>query len=298
MNNNPKLWIFGDSWSSLSTTDPSCVWTRQLAHKLALAIGQPITLHNTSLIGSAQDWALMEYVKVLDQIRPEDYMVFLLTSPTRYWYFEDLPSVSNWNILDFDSVVGKDRARAVEAYIKYIQRPEIDELNVQGRLSTIAYETRSRRLRNPLILKGFEQELGLAASYSELNISLGDLAEVQNKEYQNLELVEKLVNQGIAGYFRGSDCRYNHLCLRNHDILADKLVDALVTNTSPDLSTGFYEAIVEPDWHRDEEFCQRELKPEVVEYFKENLLGKLPRPSWQARTGINKIMNAFPKTQS
>ena len=290
---NPTLWLFGDSWSALSTTDPAGVWTRQLAHQLAIRIDQTVTLRNHSLIGSAQDWAILEYYKMLDEIKPTDYVVFILTSPARYWYFEDIPAASNWNILDFDEVVGKNRAHAVEQYIKYIQRPQIDELATHGRMAGVAYETQSRGLRRPLIVKGFIQELGPAAGYKELNIAQGVLAAVQHNEYQNTELVEKLAAQGQSGYFKGADCRYNHLCLSNHSVLADKLADGLVSDSSPDLETGFHKELIAPDWHRDDEFCDRELNPQVVKHFKENLLGKLMKPGWQRRMGIEAAMSGL-----
>ena len=293
MKTNPALWIFGDSWSALSTTDPASVWTRQLAHKLAISIGQEITLRNHSLIGSAQDWAVLEYYKVLDEIKPEDYVIFILTSPARYWYFEDIPSASNWNILDFDTVVGKDRANAVEQYIKYIQRPQMDELATHGRIAGIAYETYRRELRRPLLVKGFVQEFGPSSTYKHLNIAEGVLASIQHSEYQNTELVEKMAARGQPGYFKGSDCRYNHLCLSNHDILADKLLDGLINDTSPDLSSGFYTDLIAPDWQRDEEFCQNELNPLMVKYFIENLLGNSVITGWQRRTGVEAVMKGL-----
>ena len=293
MKYNPRLWIFGDSWSTLSTTDPATVWTRQLAQKLSSAIDSPVMLHNASLIGSSQDWAITEYCKVMDQIKPEDYVVFVLTSAARVWYFEDRPSVSNWNILDFDEVVGKERAQAVEGYIRHIQRPMMDELYVYGRMSILAHETQRRGLRRPLVVKGFWQELGGARDYEILNVCLGDLAAIQRDECQNQELLEKLLDKGVAGYFKGADCRYNHLCLCNHDILSDKLVEGLVNDTTVDLTSGFIKDIIAPDWHRDEDFCREQLDPNMVDHFKKEIMNKAHTPGWQIRTGIDKVMHGF-----
>jgi hypothetical protein len=289
-----KLWIFGDSWSSLDPTyDPERVWTRQLAHRLSDGINQPIQLRNASLRGSAQDWMISEYLKVVEEIAPQDYVIIILTSPDRYWYFEDIPSLSNWNILDFDQQVTAERARAVELYIKHIQRPNLDCISVIGRLSSIAYETQSRGLRRPLIIKGFIQELGPADYFKELNQAEGVLTEIQYNEYQNKDLVQKLAEQGQPGYFKGADCRFNHLCLKNHDILVDKLVNGLLTDSSPDLTQGFYTDLIGPEWYKDQEFCDQELSARAVTYFKEHIQGLEKIKGWQHRTGITKIMNRY-----
>lgn len=292
MTKQTKLWVFGDSWSALYPDyDPEQVWTRQLAHRLADQLGHGVELRNASLVGSAQDWMLTQYVDVVEQIAPEDHVVIILTSPARYWYFEDIPSLSNWNILDFDSVVSKERAKAVELYIKHIQRPHIDSVALLGRLSVIAYETLIRGLRRPLIVKGFVQDLGPAEQFKQLNIATGNLSEIQYNEYQNKQLIEQLNQQGQPGYFKGADCRFNHLCLSNHSILVDKFITGLVDDTSPDLTQGFLEDLVSPEWYKDQEFCQRELSHRAVNLFKEKVLPMAKVASWQSRTGIGKIMN-------
>jgi hypothetical protein len=294
MTDNTTLWIFGDSWSALYPEyDPARVWTRQLAHQLSDHLGKGVQLRNASLVGSAQDWMITEYLNVIEEIKPEDYVVIILTSPARYWYFEDIPTLSNWNILDFDSVVSKERARAVELYIKHIQRPHIDSIALLGRLSIIAYETLTRNLRKPLLVKGFIQDLGPAENFEQLNIAQGVLTKIQYDEYQNKELVEKLADQGQPGYFKGADCRFNHLCLKNHDVLADKFLQGLITGTAPDLTQGFHQDLISADWYKDSDFCEQELSHRAVKMFKEKVLPLSKIASWQQRTGIDKIMNRY-----
>ncbi len=294
MTDKTKLWIFGDSWSALYPDyDPIGVWTRQLAHRLSNHLGHGVQLRNASLVGSAQDWMISEYLNVLEEIAPQDYVVIILTSPARYWYFEDIPSLSNWNILDFDSVVNKERARAVELYIKHIQRPQLDNIALLGRLSVIAHETLTRNLRRPLLVKGFIQDLGPAVNFKQLNIAQGVLSEIQYAEYQNKDLVERLAEQGQPGYFKGADCRFNHLCLRNHDVLADKFLQGLITDTSPDLTQGFHRDLISVDWYKDSEFCEQELSHRAVNMFMEKVLPLSKIASWQQRTGIDKIMGRY-----
>ena len=289
-----KLWIFGDSWSTLAPDyDPPRVWTRQLAHRLSQQTGQEIQMINASLVGSAQDWMITQYVEAVEKIQPDDYVVIVLTSPSRYWYFEDLPSLSNWNILDFDSAVSPERAKAVELYIKHIQRPNLDIISLFGRLSLIAYETQRLGLRRPLVIKGFTQELGPDNYYKELNVAKGNLSLIQYLEYKDKDIVDRLNDQGQPGYFKGADCRFNHMCLSNHDILVDKLLDGLITDTSPDLESGFISDLISQDWYTDKEFCQRELSARAVDYFIEKVLPMDKISSWQRRTGIDRVMRGF-----
>lgn len=286
-----KLWIFGDSFSAQDPNyDPSTVWTRDLAHRLADHLNIPVQLRNNSLVGSAQDWMFTEYVKAVPQISADDYVVILLTSASRYWYFENQPSLSNWNILDFDAQVTKEQARAAELYIKHIQRPHLDSLSLLGRLSFIAYETKTRALRRPLIIKAFDQDIGPADYFSELNIAQGTLTQVQFGEYKNQDLVEKMFAQGNPGYFKGADCRFNHLCLRNHSILSEKIMHSLLTDQVCDLTDGFHREIIDQYWYKDQEFCDQELSARAVEFFNKKVLPLEKIQSWQQRTGIDRIM--------
>lgn len=296
MNKHTKLWIFGDSWSALwPDYDPDRVWTKSLAQQLSTATSSPVLLRNSSLVGSAQDWAFSEYIKVIEDIQPEDYVVFILTSPSRYWYFEDIPTLSNWNILDFDTVVSPEQTKAVELYIKHIQRPQLDNLALIGRLGLMAYETKRRGLRRPLLIKGFEQELGPINYFEDLNIANGVLTHIQWNEYKDQELAYKLSDQGKPGYFNGADCRFNHMCLSNHDIFANKLLTGLINDTAPDLTTGFQTDLIAPDWYNDKEFCERELSPRSVEYFLEKVKDTKVS-SWAQRTGILHIMDRITRT--
>lgn len=289
--NHQKLWIFGDSFSAQDPNyDPHSVWTRDLAHRLADHLGEPVQLRNNSLVGSAQDWMFTEYVKAVPQIASKDYVIILLTSASRYWYFENQPSLSNWNILDFDAQVTKEQARAVELYIKHIQRLHLDCISLLGRLSFIAYETQCRGLRRPLIIKAFDQDLGPADYFKELNIANGTLTKIQFGEYKNQELVSKMFEQGQPGYFKGADCRFNHLCLRNHSILSEKLLQSLLTDQLCDLTEGFHREIIDQEWYKDQDFCDKELSARAVEFFNKKVLPLEKIQSWQQRTGIDRIM--------
>jgi hypothetical protein len=246
-----------------------------------------VQVRNHSLVGAAPDWITEQYLKNTASMSEDDYVVMILTSPYRVWYFEDIPSLTNWNIIDFDSVVDRDQAKAVELYLKHIQRPKIDTLHTVNRLGNIAYESASRGLRRPMLIKGFDQDLNVAESYPDICIATGYLSAVQYCEYADQERMAELSGPA-PNWFYGFDCRYNHLCLRNHDVLASKLLDGLLKDRSPNLTTGFHDNLIQEKWYEDLEFCRQELCESGIENFF-TVKEQQKTSSWKDRTGISKI---------
>lgn len=283
------LWVFGDSWTAVSSPEwPSTIWTRRLAQKLSEHLRRPVQLRNHSLIGTSQDWITEQYLSNTQQMSPNDYTVIILTSPHRYWFFEDKPDLTNWNIIDFDQQISKEQGKAVELYIKYIQREKLDALHTVNRLGNIAYETGARNLRRPLIIKGFDQDLNVAASYPDLNIAQGYLTKIQYEEYADQDRMAEIVDNPAPNWFRGFDCRYNHLCLTNHEILSSKLAKALIDDQSPNLDSGFVKELINEHWLQDQEFCQKELCPQWIEQFLK-IQDRRPKPGKIMKAGIDKL---------
>jgi hypothetical protein len=280
----PRLWIFGDSWSALDPNDVNKrTWPCQVSHRLSQHLGSNIEMINSSLVGSSQDWMLNAYLKVSDDIAPDDYVVLILTSADRYWFFEDLPSLSNINILDAEKHLPKERLAAVEGFVKHIDRPHLHLLQGTSRLALIAYTTRLRGLRRPLIVPGFDQILEHMAEWPDLAICNGYLTAAQYNEYRQSDKLAKMVADRNVSYFNGYDCRYNHLCLTNHDILAEKISQALITNTPADLTTGFKADLIDPEWFNDTEFCTSQLKPTSVAMFNSHYKTEKPGMLWRKK---------------
>jgi len=281
------LWIFGDSWSAMNKEWPDTVWTRLLANRLSNHLRRPVQMRNHSLIGTSQDWITEQYLINTREMSADDYTVILLTSPHRYWFFEDKPDLTNWNIIDFDQQISADQSKSVELYIKHIQREKLDTLHTVNRLGNIAYETGARGLRRPLIVKGFDQDLNVAATYPDLNIAQGYLTQIQYNEYADQDRMANL--QGAApNWFNGFDCRYNHLCVSNHEILSVKLFNALIQDHSPDLTSGFQQNLIKENWLDDKEFCEKQLCPQWIENFLK-IQDQKPSPGSIMKAGIEKI---------
>jgi hypothetical protein len=288
-----KLWIFGDSFANLVVDSPDRIWQRQLVQQLCQHENTSIELHVVGLPGSSQDWALEQFVLSGQLIDKDDWVIFVATSPSRYWYFKDKPSLSNWHILDFDEACTREQSKAVELYIKHIQRLELDVLQCASRMGLIAYETHRLDRRPVIVIPVSSMTAGPADRYTvDIKWALGDLSTVQFNEYSNPAEAARRSRESVPGYFEGVDCRYNHLCLRNHDVLAEKIFQAFINDSKLDLTTGFHREFVDVDWCKDPEFVEQELNQQLVPFY-HKMLDKYHKNNyvpWKKRTGVEDIL--------
>jgi hypothetical protein len=274
-----KLWIIGDSFVEAPADASARVWPQQVADRLG------VELVNLGLMGTAQDWAWALLQDLLpEKFQPEDYLIVALTHPSRFWYFDDQPKITHPNLIDLDRWLTRDQTRAVESYVRYLQRPTLDILQTTNRMSYIAYMVRSRGLRRPLMIKCFDQSLGQAGEWPEFNWAQGTLMD----DVQILEFDPPDLDEDITSFWHGVDGRYNHVCLSNHDLMADKVYHALANDCALDLKEGFLRGLINKDSLEDQEFVSRELNVEVVDYNLEQkkLNGKRTILPWKKRVGL------------
>lgn len=277
----PKLFVIGDSFTSLSTEEEyrnHRLWTIQLSKKLKSDLfcwGCP---------GSSQDWLMTALHNSKNEITSEDYLVLVFTHPTRFWFFDDQPDICNPFIDEFDHIVGYERAQAVINYYKYIQRDSLDLLHQEARLGCIANMSRVRGWRNPVIINAFETDY-LQNDFTNLTIAKGSLT--QGPSQKELEDYTTIMN--IFTEIR--DPRYNHLCLDNHDVLADKLYETLVNNVELDLTQGFFEGIIKKDFLNDQEFCESQLNLNIINNAEKHRLEKFRKNNiaFYVRAGLTKL---------
>ena len=255
------LYVIGDSFSvPPKPENTTATWPQQVARGLKEQLGHDVVLENVSLMGCAQDYCwdilqqLLEY-----RIREDDHIVIALTHPSRFWYLDNMPEMTNANIIDLDSFVTKDEALAIEYYIRYIQRPRLDLIHINNRMGYLAYQVLKKNLNRPIIMKCFSQDVDQAETWQEINWAKGILMDdVQQWEFEDVE-----ADRG-AKFWYGLDSRYNHMCLSNHKILADKLIHSLLTDTSPDLTEGFVKGLIKDNALKDDDFILKELDVATV----------------------------------
>ena len=284
-----RLFVIGDSFTVAPPPgDEAKTWIRLAAQQLARELGEPVTVVNASIMGASQDWCWMQLHNWIETgaITERDFVIVALTHPGRYWYLDRLPELSNSNIIDLDRWCSPQEARAIEGFIRYIQRPRLDAINLVNRLGWLGYQVLKRGLRRPLLIKCFAQDLFQCESMDEFVISQGDLFQgIQYWEFENAE------QQQNSDYWKGIDCRYNHLCLTNHSILAPRVADSLLNYTALDLTTGFVQGLLKPTSLDDREFCNRELDLGHLKHREEQLSKDYYRPvlPWKRRQRLEGI---------
>jgi hypothetical protein len=279
----PRLFVIGDSFTvePLNGEDKP-YWIKQAADEIEKLSGKPVIISNASMMGSSQDW-VSHHIQALynGQITPDDYLVVALTHPNRFWYNEKRPDVTNPHLTDLDEFLTKEETRAVELFMRHIQRPLLDTIHLQNRLAYIAYQTRRQKLHRPVVIKCFEQQLGQCEFFPELNWANGVLMDnIQRPEFWDPDLDENAV------YWRGIDPRYNHMCMSNHNILGPRLGQALHNDTALDLVNGYNAGIVQPGSLDDPEWVKREINPVTVQYNIDNGRKYKSMTSWAVKMGI------------
>jgi len=255
MTRRTKIFVFGDSFGDVTAcgNDQGRAWPALLAQHLAEQFKRPIEIVNWSMIGASQDhtWSCIMGCVERGEITPDDYMVVLMTSPERYWFFEHVPYITNTAIIDFDDELGPEQTDAAAKYFQHIQRPQLTHLQADFRLGWLSHIVQSLRLRKPLMIPCFEQQFS-ADSYPALNFAQGCLYNVQLAEWQG----------GVGSNWQGVDLRYMHLCLRNHAVLAELLAHSLWRTGTLDLdSERFHRAFLTLESANNTEFFEQELSP-------------------------------------
>lgn len=260
-NKHSTLYVIGDSFSvPPKAEDTTLTWPQQVASGLKEQLGHTVILENISLMGSAQDYCWDVLQQLLEyRIKEDDHIIIALTHPSRFWYLDRMPEMTNANIIDLDSFVTKDEANAIEYYIRYIQRPRLDLIHINNRMGYLAYQTLKKKLNRPVIIKCFSQDVDQAETWPEINWAKGILMDdVQQWEFEDQDAAY------TAEFWYGLDGRYNHMCLSNHKILADKLVHSLLTDTEPDLTEGFVKGLIKHNAINDDDFVLKELDVATV----------------------------------
>jgi hypothetical protein len=285
MTQESRLFVIGDSFSvPPKANDATLTWPQLVANQLTELSGRPVRLINNSIMGASQDWCWFVMLDWLSDVTANDYVIVALTHPGRYWFVDNIPELSNANIIDLDRFVQGEQLKAIELFIKHIQRPSIDTLNLVNRMAALAYHVVKLGLRRPLMLKAFEQELSISEAWTdELNFSKGVLMD----NIQFWEFDDPHCKDHLNTYFRGLDCRYNHMILSNHKILADRIALALHHDKTLDLAEGFIRGLITKDSVFDDEFCQREFDMQVVAKRRAMPPDTKPILPWKRRRGLD-----------
>jgi len=279
----PRLFVVGDSFSVNPPEDAGFRnWVQGACDRLSELEGRPVELVNNSIMGACQDWAWYCLHDWMHKIRPEDYVIVAVTHPGRFWFLESMPDLTNAAVIDLDNWVTKEQAKAIELFIKHIQRPTLDTMWLADRMGWLAYQVYRKKLRRPLMIPCFPQDLMDTEGYQELNWCKGILMnDIQYWEF------EDPTDDANTKYFYGVDPRYNHMCRRNHPILAERVATALFNNTQLDITEGFHRGMITTQSTNDPQFQAAEYDPKLVEKLRETRAKHSgPILPWKRRMGL------------
>jgi hypothetical protein len=265
-----KLFVVGDSFGfPYKKSDANTVlWPEQCAQKLAKETGEPIELENACLIGCSQDYMWTKIDEILEKITPNDYLLIVLTSLDRFWFFEDRPEYSNIRSVENANHIAGNNSKIRDILLGFITNIWRNNLAIQlqkHRMGYLSYEIVKRKLRKPIILKGFSTQLD-TTQWPDLIFSHGILLRTQLAEF------EKNINDRYDflldnEYWHHIDCRYNHLCLSNHKVLSDEVTNGFLHSVAPDLTSDkFHKNLITAENCKNQDFANKELNPD---YFKD-----------------------------
>lgn len=246
----PRLYVIGDSFSIIKEEMTWPVWPVQVAQK----IGYDLT--SAALPGVDQDWQMREIRKL--NLTPEDRLILVLTGPTRFWFFKDEPWLSNvaYGTYAKDIVKDDEKLYAIQQFLTHFWREDLFISFQKSRLGELAWLAHHNKWFPPLVITAFYNPIN--QEYPSLNITNGNLYEaIQLKEYtQKDPKKDGLMN----GLWHSYDCRFNHLCRTNHEILAENIIDPLMNGTKLDLtSIKFAENIITDENACDMKFAEDQL---------------------------------------
>jgi hypothetical protein len=262
-----KVYIVGDSFSSnnwASDTDVSDnIWPRLLGKQLDAEVV------NKSLIGSSQDYAWIHLHLCQTIITPDDYVIVCLTHPARFWFFENFPMFSTIDQIEsYERIHGVGpTSMAARNFIKHFQRKDLDTLWLKNRLGWLANATYTNGWRKPLILYSMQIDDLDESQYPDLSFSKGYL-------HDHISLPELPSGADYETFVRPYDPRYNHMCLSNHSILAEKIYKSLTANIALDLTTDDFKKDIFNVASDDLAFQQRELSLPMMDMIKNHIPAK------------------------
>jgi hypothetical protein len=215
------LWIFGCSFSVSAGQVPKnthATWAELLANKMGLD-----EYHNYAEWGVSNEFIVDQFMKVNDQIQPKDTVIIQVTEKARQWFFEAQPEIGNFYITDLHKHVTKNQKRAVDMYITYLDRDNLQDIRYALTCMALSHVAEIRQDCRIMILPGFNHVPGVK----------GSLLEVCNNEFVSDESRHKWYTKYPI------DLRINHLSKNNHAILAEKIFHSFGTGMLLDLTTGF-----------------------------------------------------------
>ena len=228
------LWVFGDSYALPYHTDEQesrIHWQFSLMKNLNCD-----SVKTFAAAGAANEWIYSQFTEQLNQITPNDFVVFVSTQVNRRWFFPDNIGSSNYGVIQRGLAdLSNEQKTALKYYMTYLDNPIMSFINFECLCNSIHRVSEKNKI-NLLILPGFENQGYPISGRYQVNGSLFDICinEVKGKDMDSWM-------HFISNIHKGLDPRVGHLSQDNHQILADKLAATFLKNKILNLEQGFRE---------------------------------------------------------
>ena len=256
--NDKTCWIFGDSFVETNVdlfkskhTDWYRPWTLLIEDELPDVDRMCVR----GLPGTGVDWAYDEFRKYQEQMKPGDYLIFVVTHPNRFWLFEDRPELSNVYMLYEGLGLSQGQMNALEGFKKYIDREERGVRFLDIVQSAMNFHATAMQLQYVLIPAFPQSGHALFNPWFRVTGSLVESSVFDHCKHNNPSKKELLKAMEVNGNYitnsdGGRDHRVQHLSWKNHEVLAKKIAHSFMTREPLELDKGFYPNVIENqnDW--------------------------------------------------
>ena len=240
------LWCFGDSYITSKNNN----WTSEIATYLEC------DEKNFGICGSSLEFMY----SMFDQATfdDNDYVIIVLTEINRRYFFPQYPDVSTPTLPDSVlSKVSRLERKAMNQYFIHLNNDSVHKANLKNFLYHVQYVTERKNLTTIVFNCFSDYEFINNTNYPNLVLVPGTLFSISAGEIEN--------SPWFYQKFGNMDIRANHLCLTNHRILADKVINYYKTQT-PIVLDGFVTDIITDNNYRDLIFQEAELSLEILKF--------------------------------
>lgn len=226
------IYIFGDSFSE-PFDNIKWAWTNLITTNLQQEI------LNFSLSASGLEYSYCRFEDSRTKFLENDIVIIVLTLESRTFFSVTNPENSQIT----RGKLSKEEKIAYEYYLKYLENPLSNKLNILNFLHHLKDVTLEKNLHS-IVLHGFpnsnHNEINDFQRFNNLYISEGNLLDdVAMVECENFQLYERVMNYNGIG-----DLRPNHMTKSNHYILSQKILKNIKQKTPINLKTEFYQKIL------------------------------------------------------
>lgn len=227
-----NLWVFGDSYTSHSERNQDFFWTYQVAKKLSCT-----NYINASQYGVSNEYISDRFLSFSNQIKKDDYIIIIVTSKDRHWFFEKFPYLSNYNPGNkklIEQAIDKNSAKAIDYFYKKLYFEKSIDIKIQWYYRWL--ESLEKIYKNLLIIPGFNNGIHVDNNF-EVH---GNLFSIGNSEWKNTKEIDYVFSK-----WNNTDMRAGHMTKKNHNILTNKIVNTFRSAVPLNLNNGFYTDIID-----------------------------------------------------